>query len=191
MRLALVGPVWKGLLHRRLKFFTSRQACDRRVEILEEDGRLKHVGRARVGNGRKVNVWSNRNIGRPFVQHETDLMLVFYAYHPHAFGLTGRDVEEKYRADMDMTIGGRLYRVEMNEETEPFWQIKKRLEVYKDCPNAVLFVTLTPERVPEILVQTDNPKVYVSTLEQVVKEPWGHHWRNHLGATGHVERPVA
>ena len=191
MRLALIGPVWKGLLHKRLRFFTSRQACDRRIEKLEEDGRLKHIGRARIDDGPKVNVWSNRNIGRPFVQHETDLLLIFYSYWPHAFGLAGKDADPAYLADMDLTIGGKLYRVEMNEETEPHWQIKKRLEGYKDCPNAVLFVTLSPERVPEILTLTDNPRVYVSTLEQVIRDPWGTHWKNRDGEPGNVAKPVA
>lgn len=77
-----------------LKFFKTRQAAQRRLNILEEDGRLRYLGRVRIGTQKKVHVWSNRNIGRPFVRHETDLMRVFYAYWPYAYGLTGRDADE-------------------------------------------------------------------------------------------------
>ena len=127
------------------------------------------------------------------LRHEVDVMRVFYAYWPHAYAVTGAEVDQRWRADMELTIGavegGRMYMVEVDEGTEPHSQVRGRLAVYLDCPRTVLVVTTSPIRVREVIRLTDNPRIYVTTLSACVDDPWGNHWRNVRGESGCIARP--
>lgn len=195
MRLAEIGPIWVGVLL-GLRLFPSRQTAERRLRRLEAAGRLRYAGRVATEDGMKrAHVWCNRKVGDRMLKHETDVMRVFFAFWPHAYALTGADVDPRWRADMEMTIGpvgaGRTYLVEMDEGTEPLAQVRRRLAGYADCSHAVLFVTPTVSRADEVLRMTENPQIYASTLGQCLGEPWGGHWRNCLGESGKVEQPRA
>ena len=120
MRLANIGPIWIGVLL-RLRLFRTRQTAQRRLQKLEESGRLRYAGRVSIDGGKKSHVWCNRNIGERLLRHETDVMRVFFAYWPHAYALTGTDVDPRWRADMEMTVGpvepGRKYMIEVDEDS--------------------------------------------------------------------------
>ena len=122
-------------------------------------------------------------------------MRVFYAYWPHVFAVTGEDVDPRWKADMELTIGpvgvGRTYMVEIDEGTEPMMQVQRRLAPYVDCPHAVLFVTPTGNRTEEIVRLMDNPRIYATTLDRCLADPWGSHWRNGRGENGAVAKAAA
>jgi hypothetical protein len=194
IRLAQIGPIWVGILV-TLRLFQTRQTAERRLKKLEESGRLRYAGRVSIDGGKPIHLWCNRRFWDRMLRHEVDAMRVFYAYWPHAYALTGADADPRWRADMELTIGGiddgRKHMVEIDEGTEPLNQVRKRLAVYTDCPHTVLFVAPTLSRANEAIRLTDNPRIYVSTIERCGVDPWGGHWRNCLGETGHVAKPAA
>lgn len=194
MRLAHVGPLWIGLLL-QLRLFATRQAAERRLRKLEEAGRLRYAGRVSIDGRKGTHVWCNRKIPDRMLRHEVDAMRVFYAYWPHAYALSGADVDPRWRADLELTIGeiakGRTYMVEIDEATESLSQVRCRLATYRDCPRTVLFIAPTALRASEVLRVTDNPRIYASALDRCLDDPWGDHWRNCLGEGGQVARPVA
>lgn len=192
VRLAQVGPLWiEGLLQVRL--FGTRQVARRRLRRLEEDGRLRFAGRASLDGRKPVHLWCNRKIPQAMLRHELDVMRVFLAYWPHAYALTGEDVDPRHRADMELTIGqpgsGRTYAVEVDEGTEPLSQVRRRLSVYDGCPRTVLFVAPIQTRADEVLTLTANPRIYATTTGRCLSDPWGEPWRNCLGEPGRVETP--
>jgi len=194
LRLAQIGPLWVAVLL-QIRLFRTRQAAERRLKKLEAAGRLRHAGSASIDGGRKSHVWCNRRFWDRMLKHEVDVMRVFFAYWPHAYAVTGSDVDPRWRADMELTIGdpqtGRRYMAEIDEGTEPLSQVRRRMAGYADCTHAVLFVAPSPARAGDALRLTDNPRVYATTLDACLAEPWGHHWRNCRGEAGHVERPDA
>lgn len=194
MRLAGIGPIWVSVLL-ALRLFPSRQVAERRLRKLEAVGRLRYAGRVSIGGYKPTHVWCNRRFWDRLLRHEVDGMRVFFAYWPYAYALTGADVDSKWRADLELTIGegaaGRTYMVEIDEETEPLSQVRRRLAGYADCPHTVLFVAPTPSRAAEVLHLTESPRVYVSAIESVLADPWGSHWRNCLGESGYMAKPAA
>lgn len=194
MRLAQIGPLWVAVLL-QTRLFHTRQAAERRLRKLEAAGRLRHAGCVSIGGGRKSHVWCNRRFGDRLLKHEVDAMRVFYAYWPHAYALTGGDTDPRWRADIEMVIGdprsGRRFMVEIDEETESLSQVRGRLAGYTDCPHAVLFVAPSPSRANEVARLTDNPRIYVATIDRCLGDPWGNHWRNCRGEEGRVVKPVA
>lgn len=191
VKLANIGPIWVSLLWLILKWSPSRQTAQRCIDKLETEGKIRCVGKARIGGGKRVQVYTSRKFWHRQTQHETDAMRFFFAYWPHAYALSGKDVDPKWRADLDFIVQEKTYRVEIDEDTEPLWQVRKRLAVYDDCPNTVLFVAPTLSRAREASRLTANPKVYFSVLETCLTDPWGGHWFNCLGANGVVAEPVA
>ena len=191
MRLAWIGPLWIDLLM-QIRLFGSRQNAVRRLARLEETGRLRYVGRISLDDCKPMHLWCNRPLPTRMLRHEVDLMRVFYAYWPHAYAVTGENVDPRWKADMELTIGpvgvGRTYMVEMDEGTEPVAQVRRRLAQYVDCPHAVLFVTPTGHRAEEIVRLTDNPRIYATTLDRCLADPWGSHWRNSRGEVGAVAK---
>lgn len=187
MRLAQIGPLWiDGLLQIRL--FGTRQVAQRRLRKLEEDGRLRFAGRVSLNGHKPVHLWCNRRIPQARLRHELDVMRVFLAYWPRAYALTGEDVDPRYRADMELTMGnpgeGRVYFVEVDEGTEALSQVRRRLASYDESSRAVLFVTPTITRAHEVLSITTNSLVYTTTISRCLAEPWGTHWQNCLGESG-------
>lgn len=192
VRLAQIGPLWIDVLL-RIGLFRTRQAAERRLRKLESAGRLRYAGRVSIDGHRRTHLWCNRKLWERMLRHETDVMRVFFAHWPHAFALTGADVEPRWRADMELTIGdigtGRRYMVEIDEGTEPLHQVRSRLAGYEDCPHAVLFVAPSPSRAAEVLRLTRNPRIYVSDIARCLAEPWAGHWMNCLGEGGRIVRP--
>lgn len=96
---------------------------------------------------------------------------------------------------MELTIGpvgtGRTYMVEMDEGTEPTAQVRRRLAQYADCPHAVLCVVRDAGRAQAILRWTDEPRIYVTTIDRCLADPWGGHWRNGRGESGAVAKGAA
>jgi hypothetical protein len=193
VRLAVIGPLWAELLV-RFTFFTTRQAAQRRLSILEDKAMIHQLvpHPTDVHHAHRPSaLWCARRIADQNVQHEVDAMLAFYAFWPRAYALAGIDTDQTYRADLDLTIAGRIYRVEIDRQTERPAQLKKTLAKYDACQNTVLFITLEDWRVREALTLTTNPRLYATTLSRVVSDPWSDHWRNHQGQEGHVADPVA
>lgn len=190
----MIGPLWVDALI-RLRLFPSRQTAERRLRLLEERGRLRYAGRLSMDGHKRTHLWCNRLIGQRMLRHETDLMRAFFAFWPHAYALTGSDVDPRWRADMELTIGqpgsGRTYMVEIDEDTEPLSQVTRRLAGYVDCPRTVLLVAPTVARAGEILRLAANERIYVSWLERCLVDPWGVHWRNCRGEAGSIARPGA
>jgi hypothetical protein len=193
VRLAGIGPIWVSVLV-ALRLFPSRQVAERRLRKLEEAGRLRYAGRVSLGGFKRTHVWCNRRFWDRMLRHEVDGRRVFFAYWPHAYALTGAEVDERWRADLELTIGaigtGRTYMVEIDEETEPLSQVRRRLATYADCPHTVLFVAQAPSRAAEVLRLTGSPRIYVSVIESVFVDPWGTHWRNCLGEAAYVAKPA-
>ena len=122
MRLAQIGPLWISILL-DLRLFPSRQTAERRLRTLERAGRLRYAGRVSLDGRKPMHLWCNRSIRPAMLRHELDVMRVFYAFWPHAFARTGGEVNPRWRADLELTIGppeqGRTYMVEVDEDTEP------------------------------------------------------------------------
>ncbi len=194
MRLAQIGPLWVAALL-QIGLFRTRQAAERRLKRLEAAGRLRNAGCVSIQGGRKSHVWCNRRFWDRMLKHEVDAMRVFFAYWPHAYAATGGEVDPRWRADMELTIGdprtGRRYMLEIDEETEPLSQVRRRLAGYADCPHAVLFIAPSPSRASAVIGVTDNPRIYVSTIDRCLLDRWGSHWRNCRGEAGYVAKPVA
>jgi hypothetical protein len=194
VRLAQIGPIWINVLL-CLRLFPSRQTAERRLRKLEESKRLRYAGRVAFEGQRRTHIWCNRRFWEGQLRHEVDVMRVFFAYWPHAFALTGSDVNPRWRADMELTIGqvgsGRRYMVEIDEGTEPLHQVRSRLRSYEDCPHTVLMVVPSALRANEVIRLTDNSRIYASRLDSCLAEPWGQHWRNCRGEAGQIERPAA
>jgi hypothetical protein len=194
VRLAGIGPIWVAVLL-SLRLFPSRQVAERRLRKLEATGRLRYAGRVSIGGFKQTHVWCNRRFWDRMLRHEVDGMRVFFAYWPHAYAVTGGDVDPRWRADMELTIGdpqtGRRYMVEIDEDTEPLGQVRRRLASYADCPRAVLFIAPSPTRASEVIRLTDNSRIYVTTIDRCLAEPWGGHWLNCRGEVGHVAKPAA
>jgi hypothetical protein len=194
VRLSQIGPIWVAVLL-QIGLFSIRQAAERRLRKLEAAGRLRHAGTVSIDGNRRSHVWCNRRFWQRMLRNEVDAMRLFYAYWPHAYAVAGSDVDPRWRADLELTIGDvrtrRRYMVEIDEETEPLGQVRRRLAGYADCPHAVLFVTISPARALEVVGLSDNPRIYVSTIASCLADPWGEHWRNGRGEAGRVAKPVA
>lgn len=194
LRLAGIGPIWIGILL-ELGLFRTRQAAERRLKKLEASGRLRAAGSVSIRGGKRTRVWCNRRFWDRMLKHEVDVMRVFFAYWPHAYAVTGSDVDPRWRADMELTLGdvrsGRRYMTEIDEDTESLGQVRRRLAEYADCSQTVLFVAPSPSRAIEVMRLTDNPRIYVTAIDRCLSDPWGHHWRNCRGEEGHVSKPVA
>ena len=195
IRLALIGPIWIDILV-KLGFFTRRQTCQRRMQILEDDHRVRYAGRARTGVGtKKAHMWSLRRIAYQLLQHEVDVMRVFFSFWPHAYALTGQDVDPKFRADMELTIGspetGRTFLVELDRDTERIEQIRGRLAHFDSCQKMILFIAPSQERIDEVKRLSGNLNIYYSTLDRVVADGWGNHWTNRIGEAARIEKPAS
>ncbi len=192
LRLALMGPLWIGILL-EIRLFRTRQVAQRRLSKLEEAGRLRYAGRVSIDGGKKSHIWCNRKISDRMLRHEVDAMRVFFAFWPHAYALTGADVDPRWRADLELTIGsiesGRKYLVEIDEDSEPLHQVRSRIAAYENCPHAVLFIAPSASRAAEIIRLSRNPRAYASDMSSCIGDPWGEHWRNCLGECGRISRP--
>ena len=69
VRLAQIGPIWIGILL-QLRLFRTRQVAQRRLQRLEEAGRLRYAGRVSIDGGKKSHLWCNRRIPDRMLRHE-------------------------------------------------------------------------------------------------------------------------
>jgi len=114
----------------------------RRLEKLREMKLLYEIGELPSMNGRPQKVFSTWKVTH--VLHEVQLSRILRHWKLNA--RRGRDVGRK---KPDAEIG--LLCIEMDRDTEAWPQVKRRLSVYQDGKEVVVFVTVNQRRRDEVL----------------------------------------
>ena len=129
----------------------SVQVVYRRLDKLCEMKRLYKVGhlpcsKGKKGYGRGAEVYSTWKVTH--VEHEVQLSRILRHWNLNA--RRGKDVGRK---KPDAEIGSLC--VEMDRDTEAWPQVKRRLSVYQDGKETVMFVTVNERRRDDVLKRCD------------------------------------
>ncbi|QDT46147.1 hypothetical protein Pan258_01640 [Symmachiella dynata] len=155
---------------------------------MEKTKKIRFIGSVSLnGIGRKRNVYARRNVKRDNLLHEIRITQIVEALGWPECN-RGLDVDENKRADAELFIGEYQYFLEFDNGTESRKQVEKRWGVYENTEDPLLVVTTSERRKKSLLRWCDVG--YFTTLETVLKDPWGPIWQSCDGRYEAIEKPV-
>jgi len=92
-------------------------------------------------------------------------------------------VNRKIRADAEMKLGGELFYVELDTASETLAQYRRRQRAYKNVRSYLLFVTLSEDRMQNLIEDSDAIKTIAlfTTLDATLADPHGEVWIDYEG----------
>ncbi len=176
----------------RLGFFPSKSTACRRLNKLRRRRRAREIGKLHLDAlyDHAHVYWCNRPLKFDNREHEAYVMEVVLAYWPSP-ARTGYDVDPDIRPDATIEIGGELYHVELDTGSMSRAQVQARMKLYEGCKDTVLVVSLSAARMERMRQWCGLGEVgFFSTIQQVVRDPYGDVWLDHAGGRAGINRPA-
>ena len=170
-----------------LKLFPTLRSAQARLQKLALKWKIKFIGWVILRGGRPEKCYAAFTVKSDNVAHEVEISWLLFLIQKDAY-VRGAGVDPAYLSDADITIGEKMYHLERDKDTLNTKDTRERLNVYKDCPNRILWVCDDMPRVREMIRLANGGNHYFTTFEKAVQNPHAQIWLGLDGDTYTLDR---
>jgi hypothetical protein len=154
--------------------FPSWQSAFRWAERQVKYGHIVKLGQVAGANGKGQSVYGTKCKDQ-MLSHESDLSQVLVHFELEEWEwLRGEDADPRFRADSDLRQYGRVFRLEVDENTERRRALERRLKSYEGSQDFVLFVGPHERRLREVKDAGSflGDQLLLTTIAKAAKDPF-------------------
>jgi hypothetical protein len=165
----------------RLHVFPSLRRAQRRLKQLEEKRLLKFLGYVSIPGHGTEKAYARKRMNTP--QHNVELT---YLLLPLLMDGVDTD-DEQYHSDSVVWIAGKVFRYEVDRDTENLKETKRLMEKYDGVDRPVLWIAPDDTRKKELMRLSNNPQFLFATFADALT-PHEPVWESKDGKKGSLPR---